>query len=147
MAELRVDSIGTYLRRARVQRSMSISEVARATRIPINAIERIEADHFDDLPGEVFARGFLKAYASSVGLKPDDVLARYTAARRIVSVEPLPMAVPAARSGTRRFGVAIAFVLLLLLFTLALSIVLRPRGHDRPVELSQLPAPTCGERA
>jgi hypothetical protein len=47
------------------------------------------------------------------------------------------MAVPVARrSGPRRFGVAVAFVLLLLLFTLALSIVLRPRGHDRPAELS-----------
>ena len=120
---------------------MSISEVSRATRIPVNAIERMEADHFDDLPGEVFARGFLKAYATAVALPPDEVLARYTAARRIVSVEPLPMAVPVARrSGSRRFGVAIAFVLLLLLFTLALSIVLRPRGHDRPAELSSAPA-------
>ena len=119
---------------------MSIAEVSRATRIPTRAVERIEADHFDDLPGEVFARGFLKAYARAVGLTPDDVLARYTAARRIVSVEPLPIAVPVARSGTRRFGVAIAFVLLLLLFTLALSIVLRPRGHDRPTELSSVSA-------
>ncbi len=116
---------------------MSIGEVSRATRIPATALERIEADHFDDLPGEVFTRGFLKAYAAAVGLPPDDVLARYTAARRIVSVEPLPMATPVTRSGTRRFGVAIAFVLLLLLFTLALSIVLRPRGHDRPSELSR----------
>jgi hypothetical protein len=32
--------------------------------------------------------------------------------------------------------VAIAFVLLLILFTLALSIVLRPRGDDMPQELS-----------
>ena len=116
---------------------MSIGEVSRATRIPVAAIGRIEADHFDDLPGEVFARGFLKAYATVVGLSADDVLARYTAARRIVSVEPLPMATPVSGSGTRRFGVAIAFVLLLVLFTLALSIVLRPRGHDRPQELSQ----------
>lgn len=140
MPELQVESIGAYLRRTRQARSMSVNEVSRATRIPVNAIERIEADHFDDLPGEVFARGFLKAYAGSVGLAPDEVLARYTAARRVVSVEPRPLAMPVARSGTRRFGVAIAFVLLLLLFTLALSIVLRPRGHDRPTELSQLPA-------
>lgn len=146
MAELRVESIGAYLRQARVARAMSISEVSRATRIPTSTIERMEADHFDDLPGEVFARGFLKAYASTVGLQPDDVLARYTAARRIVSVEPLPVARPAARSGTRRFGVAIAFVLLLLLFTLALSIVLRPRGHDRPVELSELAMPDTASR-
>ena len=121
---------------------MSVGEVARATRIPLTAIERIEADHFDDLPGEVFTRGFLKAYATAVGLTPDEVLARYTAARRIVSVEPLPLATPAVRSGSRRFGVAIAFVLLLVLFTLALSIVLRPRGHDRPQELSQTAAST-----
>jgi cytoskeletal protein RodZ len=132
----RAESIGAYLRRTRESRAMSAAEVSRATRIPVHAIDRIEADHFDDLPGEVFARGFLRAYASAVGLAPDDVLARYTAARRVVAVDPLPMAMPVARAGTRRFGVAIAFVLLLLLFTLALSIVLRPRSHDRPVELS-----------
>jgi hypothetical protein len=33
--------------------------------------------------------------------------------------------------------VAIAFVLLLILLSLALSIVLKPRGHDMPTELSQ----------
>jgi cytoskeletal protein RodZ len=115
---------------------MSVGEVSRATRIPASALERIEADHFDDLPGEVFTRGFLKAYATAIGLSPDDVLARYTAARRVVSVAPLPAATPVARSGSRRLGVAIAFVLLLVLFTLALSIVLRPRGSDRPQELS-----------
>ncbi|MBI4706058.1 MAG: helix-turn-helix domain-containing protein [Deltaproteobacteria bacterium] len=136
MALEQIPSVGTYLRRRREARSMSMAEVARATRIPVRAIERIEADHFDDLPGEVFARGFLKAYASAVGLSPDEILARHTAARRIVSVEPLPAARPATGAGTRRFGVAIAFVLLLLLFTLALSIVLRPRGDDRPTELS-----------
>jgi len=139
LSEPRAESIGTYLRRARRARSIGVAEVARATRIPSVAIERIEADHFDDLPGEVFTRGFLKAYATAVGLTPDEVLARYTAARRIVAVEPLPLATPAVRSGSRRFGVAIAFVLLLVLFTLALSIVLRPRGHDRPQELSQAP--------
>ena len=117
---------------------MSVGEIARATRIPTSAIERIDADHFDDLPGEVFTRGFLKAYAAAVGLMPDEVLARYTAARRVVSVEPLPIATPVQRSGSRRFGVAIAFVLLLVLFTLAISIVLRPRGHDRPQELSSM---------
>lgn len=133
-----MDSVGSYLRSTREARAMSIGEVSRATRIPANAIERIEAGHFDDLPGEVFTRGFLKAYAGAVGLSPSEVLARYTAVRRVVSVEPLPVAMPVGRPSTHRYGVAIAFVLLLVLFTLALSIVLRPRGHDRPQELSQV---------
>ena len=52
----------------------------------------------------------------------------------------------AAREGQggRRFGVAIAFVLLLILLSLALSIVLKPRGHDMPAELSQ--AQTSAQR-
>ena len=120
---------------------MSVEEVSRATRIPIVSIERIEADHFDDLPGEVFVRGFLKAYARAVSLPVDEVLARYTASRRVAWVTPLPIAsAPARKSQGRRFGVAIAFVLLLILFTLALSIVLRPRGHDMPPELSSVGA-------
>ncbi|MBI4957072.1 MAG: helix-turn-helix domain-containing protein [Myxococcales bacterium] len=141
MTASRVESVGGYLRRTRIHKGMSVTEVARATRIPQSALERIEADHFDDLPGEVFARGFLKAYARAVGLDPAEVLARYTSARRVVSVAPLPTATPVRRPGSRRFGVAIAFVLLLLLFTLALSILLRPRGHDRPSELSLRAAP------
>ncbi|KYF59535.1 hypothetical protein BE08_13190 [Sorangium cellulosum] len=133
-----MESIGRYLRRTREARAMSVEEVARATRIPVISIERIEADHFDDLPGEVFVRGFLKAYARAVSLPMEEVLARYTASRRIALVTPLPIAAPARTTQqSRRFGVAIAFVLLLILFTLALSIVLRPRGHDMPPELSE----------
>jgi cytoskeletal protein RodZ len=131
-----MDSIGRYLRRTREARAMSVEEVSRATRIPVPSIERIEADHFDDLPGEVFARGFLKAYARALSLSVDDVLARYTASRRVAWVTPLPISAPARRSQGKRFGVAIAFVLLLILFTLALSIVLKPRTRALPPELS-----------
>jgi cytoskeletal protein RodZ len=134
-----MDSIGRYLKRTREARAMSVEEVSRATRIPVASIDKIEADHFDDLPGEVFVRGFLKAYARAVSLSVDEVLARYTASRRVAWVTPLPISAPSNHRGStgKRFGVAIAFVLLLILFTLALSIVLRPRGHDLPPELSR----------
>ncbi len=134
-----MESIGRYLRHAREQRAMSVEEISRATRIPVSAIERIEADHFDDLPGEVFVRGFLRAYARAVSIPVEEVLARYTASRRVAVVTPLPLTSPMRGTQTRRFGVAFAFVLLLILFTLALSIVMRPRGHDMPPELSKRP--------
>ena len=133
-------STGSFLKPSREARHMSLAEVARVTRIPTPTLESIEADRFDELPGEVFVRGFLKSFAQAVGVMPAEVLARYTSSRRVAFVTPMPISSPvqAVRQGQgRRFGVAIAFVLLLILFTLALSIVLKPRGHDVPAELSQ----------
>ena len=134
-------SVGQYLQKRRVEKGMSVEEVARSTRVPIASVERIEADRFSELPGEVFVKGFLRSYARAVEVPPDDVLARYTASRRVAWVTPLPIVSPVRPARGRRFGVAIAFVLLLILFTLALSIVLRPRGDDMPQELSRTDAP------
>lgn len=137
------ESVGTFLKRSRETRLMSLAEVSRVTRIPQHTLEAIECDRFDDLPGEVFVRGFLKSYAKAVGIGPQDAVARYTASRRVHMVTPLPVASPVQATSEgqgRRFGVAIAFVLLLILFTLALSIVLKPRGRDMPPELSSGPA-------
>ena len=88
---------------------MSVEEISRATRIPVVSIERLENDHFDDLPGEVFVRGFLKAYARAVALPMDEVLARYSASRRVAHVTPLPVLSPIQKASKKRFGVAIAF--------------------------------------
>jgi len=131
-----MESVGQYLRQKREQQQMSVEEIARATRVPMDSVTRIEADQFDELPGEVFVRGFLKSYARAVGVPGEEVLARYTASRRVAWVTPLPITSPQKVTRGRRFGVAVAFVLLLILFTLALSIVLKPRGHDMPRELS-----------
>ena len=139
------ESIGSFLKRQRESKAMSLAEIARTTRIPVGSLYSLELDQFDDLPGEVFVRGFLKAYAVAVGLIPDEVLARYTASRRLAYVTALPLQTQhgMAPEGSRRFGVAVAFVLLLILFTLALSIVLKPRGREMPAELSWLGGAAC----
>lgn len=136
-----METVGQFLRRHRQERQMSVEEVARTTRVPAASIERIEADRFDELPGEVFVRGFLTAYARAVDVSPEEALARYTSSRRVAWVTPLPLSSP-TRTRRRPYGVAIALVLLLILFTLALSIVLRPRGNDMPQELSRSSAPS-----
>jgi cytoskeletal protein RodZ len=130
---------------------MSLAEVSRLTRIPTASLASIESDRWGELPAEVFVRGFLKAYAQAVGVLPAEVLARYTANGRAAFATPMPLSSPVqpARSGIqgKRFGVAIAFVLLLVLFTLALSIVLKPRGRDVPAELSTLLVGVSAARA
>jgi cytoskeletal protein RodZ len=132
-----METVGQLLRRHRIEKRMSVEEISRATRVPAGSVERIEADRFDELPGEVFTRGFLKSYARALGVPVDDVLARYTASRRVAWVTPLPLSSPIGKPArSKRYGVALAFVLLLILFTLALSIVLKPRSDDMPQELS-----------
>ncbi len=140
-------TLGSFLREHRELRRMSVEEISRATRVPVSSLERLESDRFDELPGEVFVRGFLKSYARAVGLNPDEVLARFTASRRIAVVSPLQLSTAARPTRGRGFGVAIAFVLLLILFTLAISIVLKPRGEDMPQELSSVPTPVVGALA
>ena len=68
---------GARLREAREQRAISLDDVAKATKIPIAALEAIETNRLDRLPQAFYLRGFLRAYASQVGLDPDDTVTRY----------------------------------------------------------------------
>lgn len=79
-AESRLErqAIGGYLRRQRELRGISAEELARATRIPLRSLERLEAGSFD---GEVdgFVRGFVRTVASALGLDPDETVSRMLA--------------------------------------------------------------------
>ncbi|HKX12648.1 MAG TPA: helix-turn-helix transcriptional regulator [bacterium] len=71
------ESLGSYLRRERELRKIPLPEVADQTRVKIEYLHAIESEHFEKLPGMTFARGYLKAYASYIGLNPEDVLLRF----------------------------------------------------------------------
>ena len=79
-------SFGTWLRRQRELREISLREIADVTKISIRYLEALERDRFDILPAPVFARGFLREYARYVGLDPDEVVNSYISAQR--SAEP-----------------------------------------------------------
>jgi cytoskeletal protein RodZ len=129
-----MESLGSYLKRERELRQISVAEVAQTTRIPARIIEQLESNEMVALPADVFVRGYLRAYARAVSLDEGDVLSRYQSKPEPEAPAPLP-ALYTPEPG-RRFGIAIALVILLILFTLALSIVLRPRHRDTPIELS-----------
>jgi cytoskeletal protein RodZ len=121
---------------------MSIAELAQITRIPARVLQHLENDAHAELPADVFVRGFLRSYANALGLDDESVLARY---RGRESVEPPSLPAVYAPEPGRRFGIAIALFILLILFTLALSIVLRPRHRDAPLELSLKAVPCQSE--
>lgn len=132
-----MESIGQHLKRERELRQVSLEEMAQTTRIPLKMLHRIEEDRFDELPGEVFARGFLRSYTRALGIDAAGVVCRYDESRRQPEeTNPAPITAITPPERGRRFGMAIALVILLILFTLALSIVLRPRHRDTHIELS-----------
>jgi cytoskeletal protein RodZ len=136
-ASFDMESIGSILKKERELRQVSIEEMAQTTRIPIRVLQNLEADRLDELPGDVFVRGFVRSYARTLGVDEAPLLARYGALH--VPVEaPVPMPTIAPPERGRRYGVTFAVVVLLVLFTLALSVVLRPRHRDLPMELSRV---------
>jgi cytoskeletal protein RodZ len=90
-------SFGTWLRRQREMRDISLRQIADSSKISLRYLEALEQDRFDVLPAAVFARGFLREYARYVGLNPDEVVNYFIlAVKGGVTEEPETVA-PSAR--------------------------------------------------
>ena len=63
--------VGGRLREAREARNMELRDVAATTKISVGALEALEQNDFGPLPGGIFTRAFVRAYASEVGLDPE----------------------------------------------------------------------------
>lgn len=61
-------SVGKTLRDARRRREIDLAEVEAATKIRPRFLQALENEEWDALPGEVYARGFIRAYAGYLGL-------------------------------------------------------------------------------
>jgi cytoskeletal protein RodZ len=82
-----VADIGADLRQARIEKKRTIEDIAAATKINPTVLRAIENDAFSRVPGGLFTRGFLRAFAREVGLDPEDIVQRYRA-----EYEPAPTA-------------------------------------------------------
>lgn len=83
-----MDSIGHTLKKAREGRQMTAAEVAHATKASLRYVQAIEADEFDVFPASIYAIGFIKLYAHSVGLNPEPLaqeFRRHQASARVAA--------------------------------------------------------------
>ena len=72
-----LESLGEYLKNKREDQNTTLEEVAQATRIRKTILEALENDRYDLLPPKVFAQGFIKSYASHLGLDENEAIKRY----------------------------------------------------------------------
>jgi len=73
-------AFGDRLRREREMRGITLEEITESTKISRRHLEALESDHFDQLPGGVFNKGFVRAYARFLGIDEDQAVADYSAA-------------------------------------------------------------------
>jgi cytoskeletal protein RodZ len=108
---------GEHLKREREMRGVTIEEISAATRISTRFLEALESEQWDELPGGVFNRGFIRSVARFLGLDEDALVAEYALetknrpSPRMIELET-PSAMP--RSWQPAIAAAAVFVLLMI---------------------------------
>ena len=113
--------IGTHLREARQRHGVTLRQIADSTKLSTTTLQHIERNELDRLPGGVFTKGYLRAYAAEVGVNPQEVvnayLAQFPAAR---ATEELPIgrapAIENSLDGRRLLSGVAAIVLALVIY-------------------------------
>jgi cytoskeletal protein RodZ len=89
--------IGGALHEARERRGLTLQQISDATKISTGILGRIERNEFARLPGSVFTRGYLRAYAGAVGISSEPLVQAYA-----VQTNPAPVVEPRSAPQARR---------------------------------------------
>src|SRR5579862_3997224 len=100
---------GDKFREAREKKDLTLDQVSNVTKISSRMLKAIEEEHFDQLPGGVFNKGFIRAYAKHLGLNDEEAVNDYLTCLREAQVDahevwepqPLPAAPPVAAKKDR----------------------------------------------
>jgi cytoskeletal protein RodZ len=137
LTQVRAEKVGEILRRTRDTRQISLEEVAKKTKISMRFLTALEKADYKILPSDVFVRGFLRSYARTLGLDPEEIVELYKQEQGIAAsradeenVKPLPLFLLWITLGV--IGVVLAA---------ALVFVLWPRAKTPNLSIPQEPAP------
>jgi transcriptional regulator with XRE-family HTH domain len=76
-------TLGERLREIREQAGVSIEEIANAIKVNKKYLVHIEADNYENMPSDIYIRGFLKNYSNFLGIEAKDVIKIYEKERGI----------------------------------------------------------------
>jgi cytoskeleton protein RodZ len=101
--DFQVESFGARLRREREQRKITLDEISVSTKIGTRFLCALEEEQFDQLPGGIFNKSFVRAYAQHLGIDEAQALADFALASGASMTESKPeetseLAVLAGRS-------------------------------------------------
>jgi cytoskeletal protein RodZ len=98
------DSLGARLKQARAAKGLSLGEIAATTKIAPAALEALERGDYSRLPGGIYSRAFIRAYAAEVGLEPEAAVRDFIADLSIQEREAARIRIrPAVSADDRAF--------------------------------------------
>jgi len=68
------EAFGPNLRRLRIQRGISLEQIAFETKISLDLLNALERNDFARWPAGIFARSYIRDYARLIGADPDAVV-------------------------------------------------------------------------
>ncbi|MFI5107628.1 MAG: helix-turn-helix domain-containing protein, partial [Terriglobales bacterium] len=83
-------SFGERLQREREMRGITLEEISESTKITSRCLQALEEEEFDKLPGGIFNKGFVRAYAHHLGIDEDQAVADFVVASGGEQEQPLP---------------------------------------------------------
>ncbi len=78
---------GNKFRKARESKELSFDDVSNVIKITPRMLRAIEEENFDQLPGGVFNKGFIRSYAKHLGLDPEEAVNEYLEKMRQAQIE------------------------------------------------------------
>jgi len=92
-----VGQFGDKFRKAREKKGISLDDASNVTKIGSRMLQAIEEEHFDQLPGGVFNKGFIRAYAKHLGINDQEAVTEYLECLRQEQVKAQAVWQPQAR--------------------------------------------------
>src|SRR6266849_8774511 len=87
-------AFGEKLRKQREQRGLALDAISNTTKISTRMLRALEEEHFDQLPGGVFNKAFVRAYARHIGLDEEQAITDYLDATNQNPSGATPTSVP-----------------------------------------------------
>ena len=155
--EILTTSLGQILRKARERRNISLEEAEGVTRISRRYLQALELEEFSILPAPVYARGFLRTYASFLGLEASVLMPLFPVSyldqpimQPLPHLQRTPVWSPSWLLGGGAIGILIAVIALLYYFGGDSASPFAPSAISQPeaggiVPASSLAAETAGD--
>ncbi|MCE1225832.1 MAG: helix-turn-helix domain-containing protein [Geobacteraceae bacterium] len=137
-------TVGSILCRCRQFSNISLEEAAEATKIGKTYLRALEEDRFQDLPSPAYLKGFLRTYASYLGLQSEELI--QLAGQQEATLSNEPVKTEQARQTTTGFSLnwqrlLLPAVLLVALIASSLFMVPSPPKHTLPPPPQPQPQP------